>query len=289
MTPDIPHALGIMQGRLCPPEGGRIQCFPARTWRDEFPRAKECGLSRIEWIVEDPDWAQNPLMTAEGRQEIAALSRANGVSVRSLCADLFMTLRLHSEPPPVQERAEDTLFRIIEAAGRACLEHIDLPFVDASAIVTDESFQTVAGVLRRAAPEAERRGLLLCLEASLEPKRFRRLLEAVGHPSVRANHDIGNSAALGYSPADEFAALGPWISCVHIKDRKRGGGTVPLGTGDADFAGAFAALRAADYRGNFILQAARGPDELAWTKKNVAFARRWIDSLQGRPADGSQT
>ena len=281
------HQLGIMQGRLCPPEDGRIQSFPARAWREEFPRAKECGLARIEWIVEDPDWERNPLMTAEGRREITALSRAHGVMVRSVCADLFMTLRLHSEPPPVRERAEDALLRIIEVAGRAGLEHIDLPFVDASAIVSEEAFRTVEGVLRRAAPEAERRGLILCLEASLEPKRFRALLEAVGHPSVRANHDIGNSAALGYAPAAEFAALGPWISCVHIKDRKRGGGTVPLGTGDADFAGAFSALAAAGYRGHFILQAARGPDELAWSKANAAFARRWIAAL--RRTDGPRT
>src|SRR6185369_10422176 len=88
--------LGVMQGRLSPPEGGRIQSFPEKTWRAEFERAKRCGLDRIEWIIDEPNWEQNPMMTAEGRAEIAALSRSSGVKVRSACADLFMIHPLHS-------------------------------------------------------------------------------------------------------------------------------------------------------------------------------------------------
>ncbi|MCX5796523.1 MAG: sugar phosphate isomerase/epimerase [Elusimicrobia bacterium] len=273
-------ALAVMQGRLSPPEGGRIQSFPARGWRDEFARARDCGLDRIEWIVDEPDWEANPLLSREGRAEIAALARRTGVEVRSACADLFMVHPLHSAPPAELSRRRDMLARIIAAAGEAGLEHIDIPFVDASAIKDGRAFAETTEVLRAAAPEAERRGVLLCLETSLEPVRFRSLLEAVGHPAVRANHDIGNSASLGYAPAEEFSAIGRWVSCVHIKDRRRGGGTVPLGTGDSDFAGAFAQLKACGYGGHFVLQAARGPDEVGWTKRNAAFARRWMATLK---------
>lgn len=271
-----PGKLGIMQGRLCPPEGGRIQSFPAKTWREEFPRAKECGLDRIEWIVDDPEWERNPLMSAEGRAEIARLTKETGVEVKSACADLFMPQPLHSAPAEELSRREDNLRRIIEAAGEAGLEHIDVPFVDASAIKTDAALAQVAGVFKRLAPLAQSKGLLLCLETSLEPARFRALLERIGHPSVKANHDIGNSASLGYAPKDEFAALGEYVACVHIKDRVMGGGTVPLGTGNADFEAALAELSRVNYRGHFVLQVARGPDEIEWTKKNVAWARRFI-------------
>ena len=54
------------------------------------------------------------------------------------------------------------------------------------------------------------------------------------------------------------------------------------GAGDADFDGAFAALRGLAYRGHFVLQVARGTDEIAWTKKNVAFAKERIGSLESR-------
>ncbi len=47
-----PPPVGIMQGRLSPPVGGRIQSFPVQTWADEFPRAREAGLASIECIYE---------------------------------------------------------------------------------------------------------------------------------------------------------------------------------------------------------------------------------------------
>ncbi len=271
-----------MQGRLSPREGGRFQSFPAAQWREEFARAAECGLQRIEWIIDDPEWESNPLMSDAGRREIAALSSRTGVKVRSACADLFMPRPLHSAEAAEQRARENALERMIAAAGAAGLEHIDIPFVDASAIVGTAAFETVVSVFQHAAPLAERAGLKLCLETSLAPEPFRDLLERIDHPSVGANHDIGNSASLGYAAKAEFAAIGRWISCVHIKDRVRGGGTVPLGTGDADFAATFAELRARAYKGHFVLQAARGTEggEIEWTKKNVAYARALIGRLE---------
>ncbi|MEK7382409.1 MAG: sugar phosphate isomerase/epimerase family protein [Elusimicrobiota bacterium] len=284
------HELATMQGRLSPREGGLFQSFPATQWREEFARAAECGLQRIEWIIDDPDWESNPLMTDAGRIEIAGLSRRTGVKVRSACADLFIPRPLHSAPAAEQRARETALKQMIAAAGAAGLEHMDIPFVDASAIGTAAAFETVVSVFRQAAPLAVRAGLKLCLETSLEPAAFRDLLERIGHDSVGANHDIGNSASLGYGAKDEFAAVGRWISCVHIKDRVRGGGTVPLGTGSADFAATFAELRACAYKGHFVLQIARGTegDEVAWIKKNTAYARGLIGRLEAEHGSRAQ-
>ena len=66
---------------------------------------------------------------------------------------------------------------------------------------------------------------------------------------LKVNYDSGNSSSLGYHPRDEFAAYGCRVGSVHIKDRVRGGGTVPLGTGNADFPALFAALKKIAYRG----------------------------------------
>ena len=48
---------------------------------------------------------------------------------------------------------------------------------------------------------------------------------------MRVNYDSGNSASLGYRPRDEFAAYGSRVGSVHLKDRRLGAGTAPLGRG----------------------------------------------------------
>jgi hexulose-6-phosphate isomerase len=90
---------------------------------------------------------------------------------------------------------------------------------------------------------------------------------------LKVNYDSGNSASLGFDLRDEFAAYGTRIGSVHVKDRIQGGGTVPPGTGDANFALLFERLKDIDYKGDFILEAARGTsgDEVAWAKRNREF------------------
>ena len=95
---------------------------------------------------------------------------------------------------------------------------------------------------------------------------------------LKVNYDSGNSASLGYDPIDEFAAYGVRVGSVHIKDRVRGGGTVPLGSGDASFRALFECLAALGYSGDFVLQVARGTDgdEVSWSRKN----REYVIALQ---------
>ena len=68
---------------------------------------------------------------------------------------------------------------------------------------------------------------------------------------------------------------GSRIGSVHVKDRVRGGTTVPLGTGDADFPAFFSGLAQLGYGGDVILQVARGESgrEVEWAQQNAAFVR----------------
>ncbi len=122
-------------------------------------------------------------------------------------------------------------------------------------------------------PVLDETGVELHLETSLAPQPFADLLARLPHPSVKVNYDSGNSASLGYSPRSEFAAYGSRVGSVHVKDRLRGGGTVPLGTGDADFEALFSCLADIGYEGDFVLQVARGTegDEVNWARQNRAF------------------
>lgn len=273
--------IGIMQGRLVPPTDGRIQCFPRERWADEFDLGRQAGIDCIEWIYDLYGADVNPLATDTGIDQIKALSKESGVSVLSICADYFM------ERPLVRASASELAERLaildwlLGRGARLGVNRIVLPFVDASRIETDDEFESVIATLERVLPMAERTGIEIHLETSLPPARFAALLERLPHPLLKANYDSGNSASLGYHPREEFAAYGHRIGSIHIKDRRRGGGTVPLGHGDTDFAALAEALRAINYRGDFILQVARGEpgDEVAWTRQNRQFVEQLLVSI----------
>jgi hexulose-6-phosphate isomerase len=268
--------IGIMQGRLVPPVGDRIQAFPGERWADEFPLAAAAGLGCIEWIYDLGGKAVNPLTSSEGLARLGALAVRHGVAVRSVCADYFMDRPLIRATDAERAERLEELEWLLGQCRQAGITRVVLPFVDPSAIRTPDEAEQAHAALRHVLPTAERCGVELHLETALDPEAFRTFLKALPHPLIKVNYDSGNSASLGYRARDEFRAYGERIGSVHIKDRVRGGGTVPLGTGDTDLDEVFAGLREVGYGGDFILQVARGEAgaELAWARQNRAFVER---------------
>jgi len=271
--------LGIMQGRLVPPVEGRIQAFPRESWTREFPNAAAAGLDAIEWIYDTFGIGANPLDTPEGISAILALSAEHNVAVRSLCADYFMDFTFVRATGAERKERIDRLIALLGQARQIGVRRMVLPFVDSSAIRDEADRDAVADTLRRALPAARAADIELHLETSLPPDDFAALLARIDHPLVKVNYDSGNSSSLGYSPAEEFAAYGDRLGSVHIKDRLLGGGTVPLGQGDADLDAVFAGLRRLNYSGDLILQVARDKagDEIAWARHNRAFVARYLN------------
>ncbi len=260
-----------MQGRLSPPVNGQIQAFPLANWAEEFRTAARVGLSAIEWIYDAPEAAENPLTTPGGRADVKRLISETGVAVRSACADYFMRRRLLDESPTESRANADHLSWLLDSLADLGVGRVVLPFVDTSKVAEQAQFDALVALFARFGPVAAARSIELHLETDLPPARFAELLRAVAQPSVRVNYDSGNSSSLGYRPADEFAAYGDVLGSVHIKDRVRGGSTVPLGRGDADFGDLFAQLVAINYRGDYVLQVARGEPggEEAWAASNL--------------------
>jgi hexulose-6-phosphate isomerase len=277
-----------MQGRLVPPVDDRFQCFPRTGWQTEFERAARAGLGCIEWIYDEYGADVNPLATAEGTRALRDRAERFGVLVRSLCADYFMDRPLLRVDASERRERLGTLSWLLGRCAEAGITRIVLPFVDASRIDTDEDGETVVAALQAVLPDAERAGVEIHLETALAPRAFAELLGRLRHPLVRVNYDSGNSASLGYDPREEFAAYGARVGSVHVKDRVRGGGTVPLGRGDADLGAVFEELAAVGYRGDFILQVARGTpgDEVAWARRNRATVAEYQLAWAGCEAIG---
>jgi hexulose-6-phosphate isomerase len=270
--------IGIMQGRLSPPLHGRIQSFPEGTWQAEFSRAAEVGLQAIEWVYDLEDAETNPIGNAQGIEELRQLSRKHGVAVQSLCADYFMPFPLVRATAAEGEARLRKLEWLLGQCRQAGVQHIVLPFVDNSRIDSAQDRLDVIRLFQRLDETLVRLDLQIHLETSLGPAEFRSLIEEIGHPRVRINYDSGNSASLGYSFEAEWDAYGQYIGSVHIKDRLKGGTTVPLGTGHADFAALARCLKRFNYQGRFILQVARGTtgDEVNWARQNRGFLEQLL-------------
>jgi L-ribulose-5-phosphate 3-epimerase len=268
--------LAVMQGRLVPPEGGRFQSFPRERWRDEFYFAAEASLNAIEWIFDVYGEDVNPLASDAGVAEMRALSEKTGIALRSLCADYFMDrplLRTTAREREDRVRKMEWLLSRCRAAG---IGRVVLPFVDNSRIENEVS--EALSILRSLLPAAEKNNVELHLETSLAPRPFAELLEQCPHSLLRVNYDSGNSSSLGYCLTEEFAAYGHLIGSVHVKDRLLGGGTVPLGTGNADLPSLFRALAAIGFRGDYVLQIARAEPgrEMSWIAQNRAWVAAQI-------------
>lgn len=269
-----------MQGRLSSPERNKIQSFPKTAWREEFSKAHLAGLGHIEWIFEEDEWEKNPISHEEGLEEIQELIRTTGTEIISVCADYFMDLPYFSVSDNKRKEHSEKLIWLIHQAAEIGAKYIDIPFVDASRIPSQDEFPLVMEFLQSSLPYAERKNITLALETSLAPDEFITLLRLLNNQYVQANYDTGNSSGIGYDCVEELETYGKWIKTVHIKDRLLNGSTVPLGTGSARFDLFFPELAKLRFAGPIILQAAREQDDEVTTAiKNRLFVDSYLDKI----------
>jgi hexulose-6-phosphate isomerase len=251
---------GFVQGRLSPIIDGKIQIFPAPYWREEFPQAEKLGFALIEWTLDQDGLRENPFNTPAGQTEIRALSARHGVIVSSVSGDCFMHAPFYKASGASRAELIEDLHLILDSAAKLALRHVLIPLVDNGRLDNRQQEDELIAVLLGLQPQLERNGLRILFESDFRPTELARFIDRLPAANFGINYDIGNSASLGYRPAEELEAYGHRVIAVHVKDRLLGGTTVPLGTGDADLPGAFRALAHAGYAGDYVLQTARAAD-----------------------------
>ena len=274
----LTNEIGIMQGRLSPRIEGKIQAYPASTWQKEFEIAKEIGYAAIEWIVEKPV-ETNALMTNSGKAEIKNVIASTGVRIDYVCADIFMQQPLVRMTEQTKSQNKEYLLSILKNAKEVGAIGVEIPFVDNSSIKNDKEKQEFINAMQDAFKLAKDLDIKISLETDLSPIAFKELLEQIDLDFIQANYDIGNSASLGFDPKEELDAYGQRILNVHVKDRKLGGTTVPLGTGSADIQGVFQKLNEFGYAGGITMQAARGENDIDIAKEQLSYTLEIIEHL----------
>jgi L-ribulose-5-phosphate 3-epimerase len=268
--------IGIMQGRLLPKYQGRYQAHPLRYWQNEFPIASKLDLDSIEFILDYNNAEENPLLAHGGLESIQKIEEASGVKVRSICADYFMEAPIHSDNTMIVDKSISILVRLIKNASLMNVKDIVIPCVEQSSLKNERYKNNFINNIKKITSIAEDTNINICLETDLAPKPFANMIDLIGSKNVTINYDIGNSAAMGYDPVEEFSAYGDKISDLHVKDRLFDHGPVPLGKGNADILKVFELLSKNDYQGIIIFQAFRDDegveifkDQLNWFHGNV--------------------
>lgn len=278
------HEIGMMQGRLTQPKGRGIQFFPFDYWEQEFEDAKKAGLSEIEFIFDYERYAENPLWTKEGTNRLADIQESTGVKVRSVCFDYFMRRPFFKwekeERALIRKENTQIISNVLAGLQRIGATLIEIPLVDDSSLKNDEEKELFREWLLEIIEDAPAE-ILFGLETDLCPQDFLPFILSFENERVGANYDSGNSSGIGYNLYEEVTTLREHIFNIHIKDRVYQGTTVKLGTGSADFEKLFKGLREIDYKGNFILQAARADEgkELDNIKEQMAFVQGYIQKV----------
>lgn len=185
-------------------------------------------------------------LTPERCREIAAVYRDAGIEIHSL--GVYTNL-IH---PDASERAANLAYfdammtvgghmgvkTFISEAGHFHDEKAPAPRIEIE--FQDAVWPQMVDVVRQLAALAEKHDAKVLLEPFYRgflasAKRVRTFVEAVNSPRVRVLLDPAN--LIEVNDLDEmFAQLGPWIDCLHAKDRKlhveKG---VAAGKGDVDY------------------------------------------------------
>jgi len=254
------NSIGFMQGRLSSIVDGKIQAFPWTEWEEEFVHAADIDFSLMEWTIDFENLMNNPIMTNEGRQKILALSKNYNISIPSLTGDCFMQKPFWKAGPKEAPALLSILESVMKAAQLIGIKMILIPLVDNGKIDTPEQESRLIEACLNHQPFLAKHQMSIMFESDYAPSRLQKFIDLLPRKQFGINYDIGNSAALGFDPLEEFTSYGDRIINIHVKDRILNGTTVPLGHGNADFDLIFQLVNKIKYNNNFILQTARSPD-----------------------------
>jgi L-ribulose-5-phosphate 3-epimerase len=255
----LPDKIGVMQGRLSKPVNNKIQSFPNRNWKKEFLLAKKLSVKFIEWTLDFKKLHKNPILTKKGIKNIKLLSKKYNVKVESITGDCFMQKPFWKQKSKkVRIYLLNDLKKILISASALKIKYLIIPLVDNGSLKNEIQEKILIGELIKFKKMLKDNNLSILFETDFSPKKNFIFMKKFKSKNFGINYDIGNSASKNFKPQEELRYYGKYIKNVHVKDRKKFGNTVKLGTGNVNFDLVFSLLKKIRYKGNYILQTARG-------------------------------
>jgi L-ribulose-5-phosphate 3-epimerase len=215
------------------------------------------GTAADDMKLRQPD-VQQAYLHAARQQQVEAASLAIG--------------ELNNIPYKSDPRAEQWVIDGIDACKAMGCQVILLAFFHKGDLKDDKAgTDEVVRRLKKAAPKAEKNGVILGLESWLSAEEHMDIIQRVGSPAVQVYYDVANSHKMGYDIYKEIRWLGKKHICeMHMKEN----GAL-LGKGEVDFKKVRAALDDIGYAGWMQIEGAVPPGKQMFEsyQHNVAFLR----------------
>jgi sugar phosphate isomerase/epimerase len=234
-------------------------------------QGRKAGLDGVEVPAGGPA-DRLEITRAEVREKYRYKSKLTGVSISSLMMGLLNECPMATDP-----RAPAWLEQCIDAASALEAKVILVAFfgngdlLDRGGQVKKTDVDSVVGRLKAAAPRAREAGVILCIENYLDAQQNARILDRVGHDSVKIYYDCYNSGGTkGYDVPGEIRFLKDRIAQFHFKN-----GPDFLETGKLRYEPIVTAIKEIGYRGWIVLETSSPThDAVADVKRNAEYARK---------------
>jgi len=194
-------------------------------------------------------------------------AEASGTRVAGIALDVMNQVPYKSDP-----RAEQWVRDSVDVASALGVRVVLLAFFERGDLRNDADGQAeVIRRLKRIAPRAEERGVILGIESWLSAVEHLRIIDAVGSKNVQVYYDVANSTQMGYDIHAEIRQLGRERICeFHAKENG-----FLLGQGRIDFAALRKTMDAVGYSGWIQIEGAvpKGTPMLDSYVENARFMR----------------
>jgi sugar phosphate isomerase/epimerase len=188
--------------------------------------AKKIGLDGVQVSFDDIG-AKTDLRGEDARRQYQETARKLGIEISSLAMGT-----LNNIPYATEDRTEQWVLECIDVMEKMGQKIVLLAFFGKGDINQKPDLQAkVIERLKRAAPRAEKAGVILGIESWMNAEDHLRILDAVGSRAVQVYYDVANSEKMGYDIYKEIRQIGRKRICqFHCKENAS-----LLGQGRIDF------------------------------------------------------
>lgn len=249
--------LAITQGRLSPQIGKKIQCFPSKSWKEEFKIAKSIGLKNIEWIIDFKTIYSNPIFSEKGLDQIKNLCKSHNISITTIQCDFilhkpFWKKKFKKYKDIINDKI-DFLFKLNNFSNGFIFI---VPLLENSKISGKEEEKFLVNYFKSKKNTLKKYNNKIAFEIDYGPKKLKKFINLFDKRYFGINYDTGNSLSNKFNYEEEMNLYLNRVINIHYKDKNKNKKSVYLGEGNFNYSHFYNKIKN-NYNGLITLQAAR--------------------------------